>query len=178
MTSRGAAEDLGVVSTDPTPATPSALDAYKHVFQSRRAGYRLSLRRRRVIHDPDGWKDDEVPLTSEGNRLDVVVFEDNFFKTNDDELADAIRHPKQVHLYGIGNEYWDYREMQGQQRKQRVDEIRAQLAADPALAAAVLTPTDKKDWDVAPTVAPKKPSSTSTVEMTEEELERLTAPTK
>lgn len=146
---------------------------FKHVYQSRKSDFVISLKKRRVHFLADGSKEEEVPMTEAGNRLDMVRFTDNFFRTNDDEI-DAAFGTMPPHVFGIEGLCWRFEEMQSRQRQARAQEIRAALASDPDLAKAVkLTPTDAKDWDVKPKgiVPPADPEDVSLAE-----LERLTAP--
>jgi hypothetical protein len=174
-----ASRDAVDAGGDPDLSPPATLlGNYKHVFQASRSALTLSLKRRTVHWMPDGHKEEEIPLSKDGNRLDMIRFTDHFYKTNDSEVADAIRAlPSEV--YGVGALCWDYQEQVRVSREAQAAEIRARIAADPALAAAVgaLTPSDKKDWDV-----PSKPavsrsqSAKKDSEYSEQELEALTAP--
>lgn len=152
--------DAGVEEVASAPA--SFLAGYKHVFQSKRSGLWLTLTERITHWMPNGSSKEEIPKTKAGSRRDMVRFLDFFFKTNDDELADEM---KASALFGV--EFWSYADKVKEQAVARAAEIRAALAADPELAKMVkLTPSDKKDWDVAPKKA----------EPTLEELEALTKP--
>ena len=158
--------DAGV---DVVKAPASILDGYKHVFQARKAAYWLSLSERIVHFLPNGSYKEELPKTAAGNRLDMVRFNDFFLKTNDDELADAVKASK---LYGL--EFWSYAEKVKEQAAAQAAEIRAALASNPELQKALkLTPSDAKDWDVKAPAAPVAADEPSL-----EELERLTKPTK
>jgi hypothetical protein len=143
-------------------APASTLNGYKHVFQARKAAYWLSLSERNVRFLPNGSAKEELPKTKAGNRLDMVRFDDFFLKTNDDELADAI---KASSVYGL--EIWSYAEKVKEQALAQAAEIRAALASNPELQKALkLTPSDAKDWDVKPKAA--EPSL--------DELEAMTRP--
>lgn len=169
------AADAVQVETGNDPSVSAARHShFKHVFQSKAHGLTVSPKKRIVTHK-DGERTEEPAFTTDGARLDMVRFQDGFFATNDDELAAALRGSRYYKL-----DFWDYREAQAQFKNAQAAEIRRQLAADPALAAAVgvLTPTDKKDWDVAPKNAQPAVEAAVGRELTDEELERLTAPTK
>jgi hypothetical protein len=75
---------------EPDLSVPEALNKkFKHVFQSRKAAFIISLKRRRIHYLPDGGKDESVPETTAGSRLDMVRFIDHFYRTDDDEVAAA-----------------------------------------------------------------------------------------
>lgn len=162
--SREAAETPKVETRTDPAISASRLASFKHVFQARTTGLVLSPKRR-IITYKDGERQEDVPYTTDGSRLDMVRFTDGFLSTNDDELDAALRESK---YYGL--DFWDYRERQKEFKQAQAEEIRRQLAADPELAAAVgpLKPSDKKDWDV----------KTKKSEPSEEELEALTRPGK
>jgi hypothetical protein len=125
---------------------------------------------------PDGTKEEEVPLSEQGNRLDMVRFTEHFFRTDDDEIAAAFEAlgKKQPELYGLEGLCWRYEEKVAEQRAARATELRRELEQDAELRAAVaLVPSDKKDWDVKPKDAPR---ATKIADMTPEELEAATAP--
>lgn len=168
MGSREVAE--AVVETD---LSPQLNGRFKHVFQSRKSGFQVSLKRRRLHYMPDGTKEEEVPMSQEGNRMDSVRFVDHFYRTNDDDIAKAFESlPSEV--FGVEGYCWRFEDKQNEMRAARAAEIRAALAADPDLAKAVkLTPSDRKDWDVKP-----KAADVVAEEMPEEELDRLTKPSK
>lgn len=143
-------------------APASLLNGFKHVFQARKSAYWLTLRERITHWRPDGSSKEELPKTKLGSRLDMVRFNDFFLRTNDDELADAI---KASDLYGT--EFWSFADKMKEQAEAQAAEIRAALASNPELQKALkLTPSDAKDWDVKPKKA--EPSL--------EELEALTKP--
>jgi hypothetical protein len=170
MGSREAAE-AGVGSD----LSPQPVDAqYKFVYQSRKSDFVISLKRRRLMFDPnDQSKTEIIPETSAGTRLDMVRFKDHFFRTNDEEIDLAFQQ-QPSHVFGIEGLCWRASDLRKVQREARAAEIRAALAADPDLAKAVkLSPSEAKDWDVA-----KKPAAPVEKELSEEELERLTAPQK
>lgn len=169
--SRDVAE-AGVV-TDLSPQPVDTL--FRHVFQSRKTDFVISLKKRRIHFLADGSREEEVPTSEAGNRLDMVRFTDNFFRTNDDEIAKAFE-AQPSHIFGIEGLCWRAEDLQRQHRTARAAEIRAALASDPALAKEVaLAPSDKKDWDVGDQT--RKPKAQSSVEeMTPEELEAATAP--
>lgn len=160
------------VENDPALSAPPP-GVYKHVFQSRKAALVLSLKRRKIHYMPDGTREEEIPYTKADNRLDMVKFSDHFLRTDDDEIAAAIKAlPSEV--FGVGALCWDYNEQAQAQRVARAAEIRAQLAADPSLADVLkLTPSDAKDWNVKPKAAPAADK-----ELSEEELDALTRPSK
>lgn len=153
-------EDVDAGVEAPIPA--SFTDGYKHVFQARKSAYWLSLAERITHWLPNGGSKEEIPKTKAGSRLDMVRFNDFFLKTNDDELADAIRASKM-----FGTEFWSYADKVKEQAEAQAAEIRAALAANPELQKALkLSPSDAKDWDVKPKAA--EPSL--------DELEALTRP--
>lgn len=155
--------DAGVI----TPPPASFTDGYKHVFQAKKSAYWLSLAERITHFLPNGSYKEELPKTKMGTRLDMVRFNDFFLKTNDDELAEAV---KASHLYNL--DFWSYADKVKEQAVARAAEIRAALASDPELAKMVtLGPSEAKDWNVKPVVAPKDEPSL-------EELEALTKPSK
>lgn len=156
-----AREDVDAGAEVKAPA--SILDGYKHVFQAKKSAYWLTLSERITKYLPNGSYREELPKTKLGTRLDMVRFNDFFLKTNDDELADAI---KASSLYGL--EFWSYADKVKEQAEAQAAEIRAALASNPELQKALkLTPSDAKDWDVKPKKAPE-PSL--------DELEALTRP--
>lgn len=156
---------------------PPGLSGWKHVFQSRKSALVLTLKRRKIHYNNDGSKDEVVPYTEAGNRLDMIRFTDHFFKTNDDEVAKAFEAlPPEV--FGLGSLCWKWEDQQKAQRIARAAEIRAALAADAELAKEVaLTTSDKKDWDVRQKTAPAVASPRRTSDLSEAELEAMTAPT-
>lgn len=150
--------DAGVEAQIPASFT----QGYKHIFQAKKSAYWLSLSERITRYLPNGSFREELPKTTLGSRLDMVRFNDFFLKTNDDELADAIKGSK---LYGL--EFWSYADKVKEQAEAQAAEIRAALASNPELQKALkLTPSDAKDWDVKPKAA--EPSL--------DELEALTRP--
>lgn len=153
--------------------SPQLNGKYKHVFQSRKSAFQVSLKRRRIHFMPDGSKEEEVPTSTDGNRLDSVRFMDHFYRTNDDEIAKAFESlPPEV--FGTEGLCWRFADKQNEMRAARAAEIREALASDPDLAKAVkLTPSDRKDWDVK-----AKAAAIAAEEMSEEELDRLTQPSK
>jgi len=175
--SAGAESDLSV---------PDQLNRkFKYTFQSRKSQFVVSLKRRKIHWDPQsGIKEEEVPQSADGNRLDMVRFTDHFFRTDDDEINAAFEAlgKKKPEVFGIEGLCWRYEEKVAQQRTARAAEIRAALAADSELAKEVaLTPSDKKDWDVkpkeaVPQVVPQTRVPKPAEEMTPEELEAATAP--
>lgn len=175
VTSRADADSGG----DPDLSSPPpGLAGFKHVFQSRKSALVLSLKRRRIHYNPDGSKDEVIPETKAGNRLDMIRFHDHFFKTNDDEIAEAFAAlPPEV--FGLGSLCWRFEDQQQAQRTARAAEIRAALAADEALAKELaLSPSEKKDWDVKPkTPAAPAPAPKRAEDLTEAEMEAMTAPT-
>ena len=175
MGSREAAE----AEVEPDLSVSAQLNAkFKYVYQSRKSQFVLSLERRRIHFMPDGTKEEEVPTSKEGVRLDMIRFTDHFYRTNDDEI-DAALSKKPSHVFGTDGLCWRFADKQNEMRAARVAEIRAALASDPAIAKEVaLTPSDKKDWDVSEKVV-EKPNRVqkSGLDMTDEELEAATAPT-
>jgi len=172
MGSREAAE----AEVEPDLSVSAQLNAkFKYVYQSRKSQFQLSLERRRIRYMQDGSKDEEVPRSASGERLDLIRFTDHFYRTNDDEI-DAALSKKPSHVFGTDGLCWRFADKQNEMRAARVAEIRAALASDPALAKEVaLTPSDKKDWDVSEKVVEKKRASVE--DMSAEELEAATAPT-
>jgi len=172
--SAGAESDLSV---------PDQLNRkFKYTFQSRKSQFVVSLKRRKIHWDPQsGIKEEEVPQSADGNRLDMVRFTDHFFRTDDDEIAAALTK-KPAEVFGIDGLCWRFEDKVQEQRAARAAEIRAALAADSELAKEVaLTPSDKKDWDVkpkeaVPQVVPQTRVPKPAEEMTPEELEAATAP--
>ncbi len=165
---------------EPDLSVPEALNKkYKHVYQSKKSAFVLSLKRRKVHWLPDGSREEETPMSAQGNRLDMIRFVEHFFRTDDDEIAAAIAE-KPAEIFGTDGLCWRYEEKVAEHRAARAAEIRAALAADPDLAkeVAALRPSDKKDWTVEPKDAkPAVPRQTkAAAEMSEEELEAATAP--
>ena len=172
MGSREAAE----AEVEPDLSVSAQLNAkFKYVYQSRKSQFQLSLERRTIRYMQDGSKDEEVPRSASGERLDLIRFTEHFYRTNDDEI-DAALSKKPSHVFGTDGLCWRFADKQNEMRAARVAEIRAALASDPALAKEVaLTPSDKKDWDVSEKVVEKKRASVE--DMSAEELEAATAPT-
>jgi hypothetical protein len=168
-------------------------EKFKHVFQSRKSAFVISLARRVIHWDmTTGNKEEEVPMSKDGNRLDLVRFTDHFFRTNDDEIAAAFEAlgKKKPEVFGMEGLCWRYEDKVKEQRAARAAELRAALAADPDLAREVgaLVPSNKKDWSEAELpksrlvdvetkkAAPPTRASRSADDMTAEELEAATAP--
>lgn len=85
--------DVDAGASDSTPA--SLTQGAKARFPGEEVGV-LALAFERITHFlPNGSYKEELPKTAAGNRLDMVRFNDFFLKTNDDELADAIKASKQ-----------------------------------------------------------------------------------
>lgn len=151
---------------------------FKHVFQSRKSQFVISLKRRVIHWDPQsGIKEEEVPLSGAGNRLDMVRFTDHFYQTDDDEIAAAFDAlgKKKPEVFGIDGLCWRYEDKVAEQRAARVAELRRELEQDAELRAQIaLTPSDKKDWDVKPKDVPRAPKKPEA--LTPEELDAATAP--
>jgi hypothetical protein len=112
-------------------------------FCSRAAALRLGLRRRRIMRDPDGFPIEEAPRSKMDNALDEVKFENNYFETDDPELAKAIREKEG---FGVGREFWALEDQQKAQDEALERELRARLEARPDIAARVLRPSEASDF--------------------------------
>jgi hypothetical protein len=164
--------------SDPSPQLNKQ---FKYVYQSRKQDFVVSLKRRRVHYMPDGSKEEAIPETTAGARLDMLRFKDHFFRTNDAEIDAAFEEMGKIkpEVFGIDGLCWRYEEKAAQMREARAAEIRKALAEDPELAKAVtLSPSDKKDWDVkSPAVKPVAAAPKKAFEdLSDEEQEAMTAP--
>lgn len=119
-------------------------------FRSRNAAFRLSLRRRRIERDADGNTMEVAPRTKDQELdlpLDMVKFEDNYFETPSEELANLIKEKAmKMGTWGVGLEVWSVTE-----ERQTIDaalerELRERIAARPDIAKRVLTPSDAEDF--------------------------------
>ena len=127
-----------------------AQKADRFQFISRNAALRLSLKRRIVRYMPDGEKIEEIPNTKMGNPLDVVAFEENYFETEDPEVAEAICKKEG---YGVGREFWLLEDQKKALDEAEEREIRARLQAKPHLLERVLRPSDSASFEL-----PKPPA--------------------
>lgn len=139
---------------EPDLPAPVSLPSYKHQYQSRRAAFVLSLKRRTVHWKPDGTKEEEIPFSRDGSRLDMIRFQDNHFRTNDDEIAAAIE-AMPPEIYGLQGQCWRVEERLENQRELRAAEIKAALAADPELKDRVLYPSDAEEFEARKPAAPE-----------------------
>lgn len=122
-----------------------AKKADRFQFASKNAALVLSLRRRRIHRGPDGEAIEEAPRSKKDNALDWVRFEDNYFETDDKELADLI---KAKPGYGLGLQFWAVDEQRAASEKAMEDELRRQIEARPDIAARVLKTSDQEDFTV------------------------------
>jgi hypothetical protein len=112
-------------------------------FRSRASSLWLSLRRRRLVHGPDGEIQEEIARSKMDNPLDQVRFEDNNFQTDDPEIAQLIQSKEG---YGLGLQFWSLDDERSAQQLAEERELRARLAARPDLAERLLKPSDADDF--------------------------------
>jgi hypothetical protein len=141
--------DASPAGAGPDLTAPTVLTTYKHQYQSRAAAFTVSLKRRTVHWKPDGSKEEEVPYSKDGSRLDMVRFQDNYFRTNDDEIAAAIE-AMPPEIFSLEGQCWRVEERLENQRELRAAEIKASLAQDPELASRVLYPSEETEFAVKP----------------------------
>jgi hypothetical protein len=80
-----------------------------------------------------------------------VKFEENYFETPSQELADAlIKKAKEMRQYGVGLEIWSLDDEKAAQDKAKEVELRRMIAENPNLAARVLKPSDSEDFVLPP----------------------------
>ena len=118
-------------------------------FRSRAAALRYSVRRRRIERGPDGDKEEVSPRSKDGHDapLDWVIFENNYFETPSQELADAlVAKVKSMGQYGVGREVWSLVDEKAAQEAATERQYRAMAEARPDLAARVFKPTDAEDF--------------------------------
>lgn len=145
-------------------AVESALPGKKEgvfQFRSRAASLRLSLRRRRIERGPEGEREEvppycrcKDPVHGDNVALDMVVFSDNYFETPCPELAQAIaKKASETGSYGVGREVWSLEDQKKANDEALERELRARIEANPEIAARVLRPSDKADFELPPAVA-------------------------
>ena len=122
-----------------TTALPARKNG-KVQFQSKAAAYRLSVRRRIIKFAADGEKYEDIPKTAIGTPLDQVIFENNYFETEDMELAEAMKKTRSYGMPSQGGEFWDLEEMRAMQDAAEVSELKRRLAQRPDLAEKVFKP--------------------------------------
>lgn len=121
---------------------------FKWEFQSAKANATFSIKERITHWSPTGSAREEYPRTKGGSRLDMIRFEDNYFGTNDDDLAQALmdlKDEKDQPLCQIGRLFWLKQEMAEAQRAAEVAAIRERLVQDPELARQVLKPSEESE---------------------------------
>ena len=143
--SRGTSSPEG--ESNPTPSK-----RFKWEFQSSADHLLLSLEERIVHYSSNGIRE-ELPRTSKKSRLDNVQFQDNYFGTNDDDLAGAIQNSEFYGLPAVGGKCWLRDEMLKVQRHAEAEELRRRLEQNPDLKRLVLTPSDSDDVKLPPPVA-------------------------
>jgi hypothetical protein len=122
-------------------------------FRSRATALRYSVRRRRVTRGQDNEPIEEPIYSQDGTEtpLDWVKFEENYFETPSQELADAlIKKAKEMRQYGVGLEIWSLDDEKAAQDKAKEVELRRMIAENPNLAARVLKPSDSEDFVLPP----------------------------
>jgi hypothetical protein len=133
------------VSADERTVLP-AKKQDKFQFCSANAGFILSLRRRRTRNGPDGETIVEVPRSKRDNPIDWVRFENNYFETDDPELAQLIRDKPN---YGFEKKrFWALDDQKAAQDEALERELRAKLAERPDIAERVLRQSEKDDFSV------------------------------
>jgi hypothetical protein len=140
-----------VSASQPTePAGPPA-DQALYRFQSRARALRLTLKKRIVRVTLEGERFETPPLSKMETPLDEVKFEENFFSTDDPELAALImtdpRTNKPRAGYGLNEdgstrEFWLVEDLRKAQEDAQVREVRALLASKPQLLDRVLRPSE------------------------------------
>ena len=126
---------------------------YKWEFQSAKSSLTLSFEERITHWSPSGTAREEYPKTKEGSRLDMLRFEDNYYGTNDDELAKYLINMKDSAgqpMCRLDGQYWQKQEMVAAQRTAEVEAMRQRLASDPELARQVLKPSENEDFKLPP----------------------------
>lgn len=129
--------------------TPSK--RFKHEFQSAKSRLVLSLGERTMHWGPTGSYQEEYPKTKSGTRLDMITFEDNYFGTNDDELAEKLKNQtdeKGVPRCRTDGPYWCLEEMRQVQRDAEAAALRERLSQDPELAKLVFKPGESEDFEM------------------------------
>jgi hypothetical protein len=139
-----------VSASQPTePAGPPA-DQALYRFQSRARALRLTLKKR-IVRWLDGEKYEEPPLSKMDTPLDEVKFEENFFSTDDPELAALIMKDPRTNKpragFGLNEdgstrEFWLVEDLRKAQEDAQVREVRALLASKPQLLDRVLRPSE------------------------------------
>ena len=123
----------------------------KYQFRSARAAYILSLRRRRIERGPDGESIEVSPRSKQDTALDWVHFENHYFETTDQELADLIKSKagyRTLAKWDDGGEFWSLEDEKAAQDKALEVELRRQIAARPDIAERVLRPGKSEDFAV------------------------------
>jgi len=118
----------------------------KVVFRSSAPAYRLSIRRRIVKHAADGERYEDIPKTASGTPLDMVLFEDGLFETDDMELAAVLKDHKKHGLPQQGGEFWDVEIQRKAQDDAEVEELKRRLTARPDLMDRVFKPGTAEDF--------------------------------
>jgi hypothetical protein len=139
----------GQASPQGVESSPSPPKKFKWEFQSSKPALLLSFEERITHWTPSGGSREEFPKTADGSRLDMVRFENSYFGTNDDGLAERLMGHEGFRLGGL---LWLADEMLKAQRDAEVTSMRQRLASDPELARQVLKPSEEEDFKLPPAI--------------------------
>lgn len=141
--------DSSGAADEPTVLPDQKSGVYQ--FRSRAAALRYSVMRRRIERGPDGDKEEVSFRTKDGHDapLDWVIFEDNYFETPSQELAEAlVAKVKSMGQYGVGREVWSLVDEKAEQEAATERQFRAMAAARPDLAARVFKESEAEDFSL------------------------------
>lgn len=133
-------------------SNPTPSKRFKYEFQSSADELLLSLEER-IVHFTANGTREELPRTPKKSRLDHVRFHDNFFGTNDDVLADAIKNSEFFGLPSEGGKCWLREDLIKVQRVAEAAELKRRLEQNPELARLVIGPSETDDVKLPPPAA-------------------------
>ena len=119
-----------------------------YAFRAAKAGYWLSLRRRKIERGPDGETIEVSPRSSMDSALDWIKFENHYFETKDPELAKLIMSKpgfRSIEKWDDGGEFWTLEAERTAQDNALERELREKIASRPDIAERVLRPGPAKD---------------------------------